>query len=659
MRTKVTLALLFLNVALFFFIFRFEREWRTEAASREARRLVLGPETANIRTLDLTTPAGGGFALARERDAWFLTRPLDRWPANPHAVNAILHALQLLEHETSFAVADLAKNRQSVADFGLERPRLTVSFTSGEGPAGSAGPRTTVLRIGDATPDNKRLYVLSPDGTRIHVVNRGLADSLNVPTEQLRADDLLTIRGFETRSLGVQIAPRPGETGGAGVRVRIRREGTRWMFDAPVSARASGQALELAINELNALRVKSFPATGPATAPSAAPGLRIALEGNGRLETLFLGDPVTPPAGTRPGPRAATEFFAQLEGRNALFTVEVPATLLETLRTAQESLREKRLLVDLDPARITAISLASPVQPNAVPCDLRRLVDAPAGSGRETQRDWQVVQRGDGPAGPRTLPADPAALARLVGQLTGLRAQKFQSDAPTSADLEEWGFNRPLREVTLTVAGEPAPVMLRLGTDVRRNVYARLGTANEPGNSIYAVGREIIDELPLAPSAWRHRAVIDPLAANARVSRLRLTETGSEQPLAESEFGADGEPVSPRGDPSALKAVAAAFRALRASRYLPGPFTAQVTAAGDDRPWRYQLQATVAVPGGGGAEQSSVTTLLLTERTGGNQQFAGSRELDTIFVPEQALIDALWTLTHGPRDPGPPPERKP
>ena len=30
MRTKVTLVLLFLNVALFFFIFRFERRWRTD-----------------------------------------------------------------------------------------------------------------------------------------------------------------------------------------------------------------------------------------------------------------------------------------------------------------------------------------------------------------------------------------------------------------------------------------------------------------------------------------------------------------------------------------------------------------------------------------------------------------------------------------------------
>ncbi|MEY3773465.1 MAG: hypothetical protein RLZZ129_245, partial [Verrucomicrobiota bacterium] len=41
MRTKVTLVLVFLNVALFFFIFNFERHWRTERASLEARRRVL------------------------------------------------------------------------------------------------------------------------------------------------------------------------------------------------------------------------------------------------------------------------------------------------------------------------------------------------------------------------------------------------------------------------------------------------------------------------------------------------------------------------------------------------------------------------------------------------------------------------------------------
>ena len=179
MRPKVTLVLIFLNVALFFFIFKFERTWRTEAASREAKRRVLGPEAANIRSLEVTSAApAGSFGMERERDTWFLTKPLDRWPANSHAVSGILHGLELLEHETSFAVADLSKNNQTLADFGLLKPKLTVAFSSGDPaiPAGAALPPTR-LHIGDSTPDGKRLYILSPDGARIHVVNRSLADS--------------------------------------------------------------------------------------------------------------------------------------------------------------------------------------------------------------------------------------------------------------------------------------------------------------------------------------------------------------------------------------------------------------------------------------------------------------------------------------------------
>jgi hypothetical protein len=690
MRTKVTLVLIFLNVALFFFIFKFERTWRTEAASREARRLVLGAEAANIRTLELTTTApGGGFRLVRERDAWFITKPLDRWPANPHAVSAMLHSLELLEHETSFAVADLPKNNQTIADFGLEKPRLTVTFTSGESAVAGAALLTTVVHIGDATPDGKRLYLLSPDRARIHVVNRTLADSLSVPPEQLRSDALFAVRVFEAKSLGVQIAPRATDAGAAGVRVRIRREGTRWMFDAPISAKASRTALELAISELNALRAKSFPAANAAPAPSATPALRIALEGNNRLETLFLGDPVAPPPGPAaprpagPGsPAATTEFYAQLEGRRALFTVEVPAALLDVLRNAQETLREKHIL-EFDAASVTAIALAAPVQPNLAPCELKRIVDTPAAPAprpaagpptppapaaapvappapaRDPARDWQIVRRGDGAASPRTFPADPAMVQRLLGQLTALRALTFKSDALTSADLEGWGFNRPIREITLTLSGAPAPLVLRLGTDAGRNVYARVGTPTEPGNSVYQVAREILDELPLNPSAWRDRAVTDPLPAAARISGLRLTDLESKAVVAETTFQPSGEPVAAPRDPAALKVVVSSLRALRAKEYLPGPFTERVTAAGDDRPWRFLLEATIAVPGSAGAEQTSTLALLLTERLGGAQQYAGLKDLDTVFALEQPLVDALWALTYGPRDPGPPPEKKP
>ena len=125
MRTKVTLVLLFLNVALFFFIFQFERRWRTEESWKEARRRVLGAEAADIRSLEIT---GGThvLALAKRGDTWFVTSPLE-WPANPNAINRILTELQFLEHETSFNVADLAKSGLTLANYGLDQPRLTIT----------------------------------------------------------------------------------------------------------------------------------------------------------------------------------------------------------------------------------------------------------------------------------------------------------------------------------------------------------------------------------------------------------------------------------------------------------------------------------------------------------------------------------------------------
>src|SRR5688500_3880594 len=271
-RTKVTLVLIFLNVALFFFIFEFEHKWRTEAALGETRRRVLGPEAADIRSLEITTGApGASFSLQRDRDTWYLTKPVD-WPANPHAVNAIVLALQLLEHETAFAVGDLDKNKLSLADYGLDKPKIVVAFSSSDPASGGSVRPVTQLRIGDTTKDGKRLYVLSPDGQRVHIVNRSLADSLTVSLEQLRADTLLSIRVFEARSLSVlQSATADSARGGVpGVRVRIRFNGARWTFESPHTAWASKTAVELVINELNALRAKSFPTSAPTPATSPA-----------------------------------------------------------------------------------------------------------------------------------------------------------------------------------------------------------------------------------------------------------------------------------------------------------------------------------------------------------------------------------------------------
>lgn len=652
MRTKVTLVLIFLNVALFFFIFKFERTWRTEAALQETRRRVLGAETADIRSLSVATgvPGGPTYTLVRNRDVWTLTQPLD-WPANQDAVTRIIHALQFLDDETSFSVDDLAKNGQSLADYGLDKPKITVTFTSADGASAGtpgqsiAGPQT-VLRIGDATKIGNRLYVLSPDGTRIHVVSRSLADALSLPMDELRANSVLTVPVFEARALSIQ---------SGGTRVRIRRESGRWLFDTIINARASKSAMDLAINQLIELRAKSFPTTAPATLPSNSPTLRVTIDGNNRNETLFLGDVVKTAASGAEGDKTPakdqTEYYAQLMNGNSLrapvFTVVVPNKLLQQLRHAQDELRDRRI-VEFDPAVVTSVTLAAPNQPTI---SLQRL-DANAADSA-----WQLALRTEGASGPQTLAADAAAVHRLLDKLSLMSATKFESDAPSPAQLETWGFNRPEREITLALAGGPGvtsrSIVIQLGLDNTGAVFARSGTTtSDVGPSVYAVAVDLATEFPVDTKSWRDRTLRD-LPATAKISALKLIDLANHAVLFETGFDAKGEPAKKPRDPAALEKLVANVRSLHAKRFVQEGFPDRVMLAGDERSWRYEVDTTIVLPAAAGGEQSNTSALFFTERVGGALQLAGSKEFDAVFEIDQPLVDALWALTYGPRDPGP------
>jgi hypothetical protein len=652
MRTKVTLFLLFLNVALFLFIFRFERDWRTERAALEVRRRVLGPETASLRSITVSSAAGGlaPFRLEkRGEESWFLTEPLE-WPANLQAVNRIVSNLELLENITSFSVHDALKTGQSLADYGLDPPRLTVTLTSGGPEVTGAPPVTTLLRIGattkaDAAKGEQSLWVLSPDGSRVDVVGRELVDSLSLPVDQLRADAVLTIPVYEARALILQ-ANAPGAPGPR-VRLRPDRDG-RWRFEAPLpDARADKNLTELAIDGLDALRVKRFITTPPAGAlPSAAPLLRATIDGNGRHETLFVGQPVDAAAG---GDR---EYYAQLEGRSALFTVVIPGPLMTQLGDALDALRDRHVL-DFDPTAVTAITLAAPSQ-HLPEITLQRLDGAAGGSG------WQIVQRGDGAAGPQR--ADAGAVQTLLNQLALLTARTFQSDAPLAADLENWGFNLPERQITLSLAAAPGsapppPVVLQIGVATPRDDRAFAHVAGVP--SVYGVSPDVIGETPVSPWDWRDRQLAF-LPAGARITALRLTDLERKVPVfAWKADGGLAESAGAPASPAAAGAVQDLIRqlgALHAGHFLPNAFSeTPVDGAGAGRPWRYRLEADLALPAGGGGEQTRTAALWLTERLSGSEQRAGSPDFNAVFTLEPAVVGDLWTLTYGSRDPGPAP----
>ncbi len=661
MRTKVTLVLLFLNVALFFFIFGFEREWRVEKAALQARRLVLGSEIANIQQIQISGPnLAEPVMLRRTTDGWLLTSPFE-WPANTYAVNRIMNELQFLYHETSFAVQDLAAAGQTLADYGLENPALTVTLTPAS-PSGeaSATPTPVVLAIGAETAVGNRLYVLSPDQTRVHVVQRSLADSLRVSLDALRALTCFTIHTFEVRSLNLHQTAGP-----ANVRVRLRREGNRWSFEAPIVARADKTQTEMAINDLNALQTRQFLGSARAhpelavQAGTTNPSLRITLEGNNRRETLLLGNPVDPNTVAASGPAPAEDeqvFHAQMEDRDAVFTVAIPTELLNDLRNAQEELRDRRIL-PLDGREVTSITIAAPGRP---PLTLQRLEPPTrAQAASATPASWQIV-RSAGP-GPQTMPADGEIVRNLLQFLGYLTAEKFERDVPSDAELEDWGLHsRPQRTLTLTLEPDststaPSTLTLLIGVNSNNDlssVYAKL--ANQ--SFVYVISSEILRRTPVVPWVFRDRLLRD-LSSGTRIAGLNLTELASGNVIYQRTLG-DGETweqvfsQEPPERAAALTALRSQMRTLRAQRFVSDHFTETVLVQGENRAWAYRLEVTLGLTGGP-TEQLTTSQLFFAPRTGGGTQLVGSPEFDVIFEAEQPLLDALWALTYGPRDPGP------
>jgi hypothetical protein len=633
MRTKVTLVLLFLNVALVYFIFQFLIIPPPPAHTRKVLpRQIAALDRLEIRPAGVATP----LVLEKHGDNWFLGAPYD-WPADRNAVERLVNELLLLENETSFDVAQLGNTGQKLSDYGLDPAAIVLHL--------GAGDRKFELKIGAATQVQNRLYVLDPDGTRIHVVGRSIVEALQLGPDQFRSTTIVDIPVFEARSLAVQF-PAPGN-----LRIRLARtpQTQRWTFESPIQTRADKNAVELALNRIHELAVASFLDTPPAVGTTGLdnPAFRLTVEGTQRRAILLLGAPVS--AEARPGiTRAETEMYAKLEDRATVFTVNVSDDLLDDLRSAQTKLRERRLL-DFDPARLTALSITAPGQPEVT---LQRL---------ETGA-WQVLAR-QGTEAAQPQAADPAVVARLIEQLGQLRAVAFHSDAPFPVDLEQWGFNRAEREVVLNLTPEPpaqaASATLLLGVTTNAGgqplTYARVADAQ----FVYQVRSAILDELPVVARHYRLRTLRD-LPPGARITgvALRRLADGTTVFARDLAAGQTWETSLAAEKPelqSAVQQLLGELRTLRARDFVRDTFAATLEIDGQPQPWVYQLDVTIALSGAGEAERTTTSTLLLGERQGGTSLLVGSAEFNTVFHATQPFLDSAFALTFGSRDPGPPP----
>jgi hypothetical protein len=598
MRIRLTIFLLLANLAVFYWIYQLERDPAPNDAPVTPSALVIdrieisGPALAQPRVLELR---GGN---------WQITSPID-WPANYFAVQRILTELQFIEPEVAFTLESIEKSGQTLADYGLEKPNLSIRYGSGDTMVG--------LLVGEPTRAGNRIYVLNKADNRVLVLNREFLQGLMVDMQDLRSQQVFDMPLFEIRELALRITG----TGGISQRVSLVRDAKRWRFETPLPAPADSIRVESALTGLTSLKANRFfesTVEESGLTGSAIP-IRITLEGSNRRQTLLVGNPV--PNGSSSNP----QLYARMDDNPTIFSVD--AALFEPLRNPQETLRERQFLI-FDPAKITSIDLGL----DDFTMTLQKL---------ETGQ-WQVIRKSQqGRIQP--MPADTRQVDALLKGLRELTAVRFVNDAPSEADLERYGFREPQRVVRLKGGDTERTLLIGLGRndDQSFNYYAKL----EQSPSIYQVLPPVLELVQVDPLHYRSR-VLEQLPSGARIVSLKLTDTATQTTLLDIQSATDSaDPWS-----AALAALGSEEKQKAAAQLLANvrKFETAGYTANHDREWRYTLTAQIILPGGTDT-QSESRVYRFTERLGGTRQIGWSEHKSVAFHCTQTLIDALFTLT--------------
>ncbi len=619
MRFKFTVFLLALNVIAFGLIAYLNHQAKqvepsTGGLSRQIGRELIDADRIELHGRGIETPR----ILERKGSTWHLIEPM-QWSANYFAINRILNQLQFLEEEASFSVDEIEKTGQSLADYGLENPLLKIVIAEGD--------ENISLSIGTLTEIGNNVYFLGPDEREIFVVNRQVIDSLLVDLNDLRAREIFDIPVFEVDALGLQI--RSGNTAdGSSLKVRLARNNGAWIFEAPLAAKADPALVDNTVNTLTAAKVRRFIETeqaDPIVQGLETPFMQVTIYGNKRRQTLIVGN-------LDPDSQGAPQYFAKLEDNPAIFTVL--ARPFDALREAQEALRERNFM-NFDSSMLSAINISE----NGRKIRLQKLETG--------ENDWQVLEsRGGNEIQPYR--ADPAIMDSLIKDLSNLRAKGFAADAPSTSDIESYGFNNPRRIVTLSFSeGDPLTLMLAYPENSRDALYAKTNLAD----FIFKVERSAtLRMIPLNTPYYRNR-ILDILPAAARISALKLTNLQNEEVIFNYTPGQENIPWNDliagfdANHAEHIHVLLGAIRKFEVKSYLLDSYAeAYPVDTEKSLPWLFQLSATIQLPGDE-TDRTETREYVFTDRLSGTVQVAGSKQYDTIFEIPQPLLDALYELT--------------
>jgi hypothetical protein len=449
MNSKHTLTWFVVAIALFVFIFIYQFFQRSTAPA--STDLLTGFRPSAVTSIQIFPNNAPEISVERTNDTWLMTQPVV-YPGQKAAIESLADELKKLT-----IAMRVASGGNADSEYGFKTPE-TITIQSGDN-------RREIL-VGNKTAPGDQVFLRVVGSDGIFVTDAGWLKFIPQSATDWRDTALAGDEGdYDSLIL----------TNGAKI-IELHSNPTNhlWQMTRPLAARANGDYIVKAMQQLQASRVSQFVADNP-SADLTAYGLQPADldlwlgHGSNYINAIHFGKSAT---------NDPAQVFARREQWNSVVTT--PKQPLSSWYGTVNDFRDP-YLVELT-APVAEIEMVGPDTNHFV---LQRL-DA---------NTWKIPGE--------KFPVDAGTVQLTIQRLAGLQVSQFVKDVVTPGDLPGYGLAKPWRQIILRSAvGNSNAVIAHLlfGNILTNEVFVQ----RTDENFVYAIAPEDYERLPDGTS-WQFR----------------------------------------------------------------------------------------------------------------------------------------------------------
>jgi len=346
---------------------------------------------------------------------WILTEPEGARASQP-VVHQLLARFRNLSRGEFITPADMRSRSLTLADFGLEVPRMILTL--------GVEDERRVYSVGSTNPLETALYVKEESSQNVMLISSDLLSILPPDVSHFRDPDLFSVSPSEVQEIALVSSQGT---------VRLEREGDSWWLVNPTRARSDNAKVNDLLQKLSKSRIE-------AVVNRPGPDEMEAFHAAGHVDVLRLWAGTQPVpieieiGGTVPG--NADRCYARIVGLEGL--VEVSRGLRVLAQTPSAALRDRSVL-SLPPNTIHTVEITDGD-------DVILLKKQDSG--------WHLQE-------PLNLPASGAHIQRLITQWHDAMVESFLSGdkapEPSSTWTVSFQSGEPPAGATFTVVDNQAP----------------------------------------------------------------------------------------------------------------------------------------------------------------------------------------------------------